>query len=172
MTILTSASFEIDNEIESYHDLDRSLPTDRDFEEGPGKPRILIVDDSPTVRAVIRKSLKDRYECSEADTILEAFDQLRSVEYAVVIAGIIPGLLGIELLRKVIEEYPNVAVIMVSSFDRPQPALDSMRLGAFEYIIKPVLHRIEPSIENPEIVFVPDPLPGFDSCLQTAIRPN
>ena len=48
-----------------------------------------------------------------------------------------PGLSGIELLRKIVEEYPNIAVIVVSGVDRPQRALDAMRLGAFDYIIKP-----------------------------------
>jgi len=41
------------------------------------------------------------------------------------------------LLRKVIESYPDTAVIMVSGVDRPQRALDALRLGAFDYIIKP-----------------------------------
>jgi two-component system, NtrC family, sensor kinase len=48
-----------------------------------------------------------------------------------------PGLSGIELLRKIIVDYPNTVVIVVSGVDRPQRALDAMRLGAFDYIIKP-----------------------------------
>ena len=138
MTTLTSSRYEIGKGIEVYYSPDRRPAVDREFEDLLGKPRVLIVDDSPTVRALIRKSLKDRYECSEAETVLEAFDQLKTREYAVVIADIIiPGLSGIELLRRAVEEYPNVAVIMVSGVDRPQRALDALRLGAFDYIIKP-----------------------------------
>ena len=48
-----------------------------------------------------------------------------------------PGLSGIELLRKIIDKYPDTAVIMVSSIDRPQRTLDALRLGAVDYLIKP-----------------------------------
>ena len=138
MVTTTVTDFEFAREIAVYHDPDGTLSTERDLEELLLKPRVLIVDDSATVRALIKKSLKERYECWEAETVLEAFEELKAREYAVVIADIIiPGLSGIELLRKTVEEYPNVAVIMVSGVDRPQRTLDALRLGAFDYIIKP-----------------------------------
>ncbi len=102
------------------------------------REKILIVDDSPVMRRSLSKALGDAYECSEAGTVLEAFEELRSTEFALVITDIImPGLSGIELLRKVIEVYPRTAVIVVSGVDRPQRALDAVRLGAFDYLIKP-----------------------------------
>lgn len=102
------------------------------------REKILIVDDSPVVRRSLAKALRDSYECSEAGTVLEAFEALRSTEFALVITDIImPGLSGIELLRKVVEAYPRTAVIVVSGVDRPQRALDAVRLGAFDYLIKP-----------------------------------
>lgn len=102
------------------------------------REKILIVDDSPVMRRSLAKALGDAYQCSEAGTVLEAFDALKSTEYALVVTDIImPGLSGIELLRKVIEVYPRTAVIVVSGVDRPQRALDAVRLGAFDYLIKP-----------------------------------
>ena len=102
------------------------------------REKILIVDDSPVVRRSLSKALGDSYQCSEAGTVLEAFELLRSTEFALVITDIImPGLSGIELLRKIIEVYPRTAVIVVSGVDRPQRALDAVRLGAFDYLIKP-----------------------------------
>jgi signal transduction histidine kinase len=102
------------------------------------REKILIVDDSPVVRRSLSKALGDAYQCSEAGTVLEAFEELRSTEFALVITDIImPGLSGIELLRKVIDVYPRTAVIVVSGVDRPQRALDAVRLGAFDYLIKP-----------------------------------
>ena len=102
------------------------------------RERILIVDDSPVMRRSLAKALGDAYQCTEAGTVLEAFELLRSSEYSLVITDIImPGLSGIELLRKVIEAYPRTAVIVVSGVDRPQRALDAVRLGAFDYLIKP-----------------------------------
>lgn len=102
------------------------------------KEAILIVDDSAVVRRSFANHLSGRYSCTEADSVNEALDYLKQNDYALVIADIImPGLSGVELLRKIIENYPNTAVIMVSGIDRPQRALDAVRLGAFDYLIKP-----------------------------------
>ncbi len=99
--------------------------------------KILIVDDSAVVRRSLIKALS-AYDCYEAETVLEAFECLRAAEFALVVTDIImPGLSGIELLRKVIDVYPRTAVIVVSGVDRPQRALDAVRLGAFDYLIKP-----------------------------------
>ena len=70
--------------------------------------------------------------------MIEAFDQLKKRQIDLVITDVImPGLSGVELLRKVIDSYPQTAVIIVSGVDRPQRALDAVRLGAFDYLIKP-----------------------------------
>jgi DNA-binding NtrC family response regulator len=75
---------------------------------------------------------------------------LKTEEFGLVITDMImPGLSGIELLRKVIESYPYTAVIMVSGIDRPQRALDAVRLGAFDYLIKPCdLEVLEVTVER------------------------
>ena len=100
--------------------------------------RVLLVDDSRTVRKIFSTYLAPRFECAEAGSFDEALALLRTDEFDVVITDIImPGLSGIELLRKIVAEFPNIAVIVVSGVDRPQRALDAMRLGAFDYIIKP-----------------------------------
>ncbi len=110
---------------------------------GPMQPetpreRILIVDDSAVVRRSFGKFLSSAYDCVEANSVLDAFELLRHSNFELVITDIImPGLSGIELLRKVIETYPQTAVLVVSGVDRPQRALDAVRLGAFDYLIKP-----------------------------------
>lgn len=102
-------------------------------------PRILVVDDSATMRRAIVRALSGKYECFESSSTLEAFEKLKTGGFSVVIADvIIPGLSGIELLRKVVTEYPNISVIMVTGVDKPQRALDAVRQGAFDYLIKPV----------------------------------
>lgn len=105
---------------------------------GEEKERILVVDDEPHVRKLFAKSLSGRYNCVEASSVNEALAHLRTTEFALVITDVImPGLSGTELLRKIVENYPYTAVIMVSGVDRPQRALDAVRLGAFDYLIKP-----------------------------------
>jgi len=99
---------------------------------------VLIVDDSPTVRASLLRLLKQHYECCEAANVAEALEKLKAAPISLVITDVImPGLSGVELLRIVMDRYPQTAVIVVSSVDRPQRALDAVRLGAFDYLIKP-----------------------------------
>lgn len=102
------------------------------------KEDILIVDDERTVRSIFSACLSARYNCQQAESTQEALSYLSKTDFALVIADVImPGLSGIELLRKIIENYPYTAVIMASGIDRPQRALDAVRLGAFDYLIKP-----------------------------------
>lgn len=100
--------------------------------------RILIVDDSSVVRKAFSKRLSGRYTCVESDSAIDAINRLRENSFDLVITDILmPGLSGIELLRKVVENHPETAVLVVSGIDRPQRALDAMRLGAADYLIKP-----------------------------------
>ncbi len=102
------------------------------------RKRVLLVDDESTVRQLFNSCLSERYACSEAASVEEALVQLKANEFAVVITDVMmPGQSGTELLRKVIENYPYTAVIVVSGIDRPQRALDAVRLGAFDYLFKP-----------------------------------
>ncbi len=114
------------------------------------KERILVVDDSATVRRMFAKCLEYQYECLEAESVQDALTLMRQQEFALVLTDIImPGMSGIELLRKIIETYPDTAVIVVSGVDRPQRALDAVRLGAFDYLIKPCdLDVLELTVER------------------------
>jgi len=108
------------------------FPTDREQEQ------ILIVDDSATIRMSFTKQLSKRYTCFQAKSFMDAVEQLKERDFAAVIADIhMPGISGVELLRKVVEKYPDTSVIMVSGISRPQVVLDTMREGAFDYLIKP-----------------------------------
>jgi two-component system NtrC family sensor kinase len=100
--------------------------------------RILIVDDSRLVRSVFSGALAGTYDCVTAGSYDEALECLKVYDFDLVLADVImPGLSGIELLRKILANYPDTAVVMVSSVDRPQRTLDALRLGAVDYLIKP-----------------------------------
>jgi signal transduction histidine kinase len=120
------------------------------FAEEEVKERILIVDDSVVVRRLFVQCLSPQYFCEEADSVNGALSHLAKSEFALVISDIIlPGLSGIELLRKVIESYPYTAVIMASGVNQPQRTLDAMRIGAFDYLIKPCdLNVLELTVER------------------------
>jgi signal transduction histidine kinase len=125
-------------------------PLNRALFLGEEKERILIVDDERSIRELFVDCLSEHYDCLEASSAGEALARLKTSEFALVITDIImPGLSGTELLRKIIENYPYTAVIMVSGVDRPQRALDAVRLGAFDYLIKPCdLDVLELTVER------------------------
>src|SRR5687767_14308773 len=103
-----------------------------------GDKRILIVDVEEIVRSLFAHSLGDRYDCMTAGNAQEALALLAAQPFALVITDVqMPGLSGIELLRKVVADFTDVAVIVVSGVDRSQRVIDTLRLGASDYLIKP-----------------------------------
>jgi signal transduction histidine kinase len=116
--------------------------------------RILIVDDEEVVRTLFALSLSERYECVTAADTPEALKFLAAQQFALVISDVqMPGLSGVELLRKVISDFPDTVVIMVSGIDRSQRVIDALRIGAFDYLLKPcdldVLQlRVEQALER------------------------
>ncbi|HEX8475799.1 MAG TPA: ATP-binding protein [Pyrinomonadaceae bacterium] len=111
---------------------------------------ILIVDDEEPVRSLFAEFLSSRYTCAAAANAEEALAYLARDPYALVVTDVnMPGLSGVELLRQIIKRYPDTAVIMVSGVDRTQRVLDAVRLGAFDYLIKPCeLDTLELCVER------------------------
>jgi len=100
--------------------------------------RVLVVDDEEQVRNLLSNYLGASYQCSKAASADEALQLLAAEPYALVIADVVmPGRNGIELLREITARYPDVMVVMVSAIARTQRVLDAVRLGAYDYILKP-----------------------------------
>ena len=116
--------------------------------------RVLIVDDEETVRNLFGEYLSQYYSCEKAADAQEALEFLAREPFALVLTDIqMPGLGGIELLRKVTELYIDTAVIIVSVIDRTQRVIDAIRVGASDYIIKPceldvLALRVERALER------------------------
>jgi two-component system, NtrC family, sensor kinase len=100
--------------------------------------RILIVDDEESVRTFFAAYLGETYSCETATNAHEALNILAHESFALVITDLtMPGLSGIELLRKITEHYKDTAVIIVSGINRTQRVMDAIRLGASDYLVKP-----------------------------------
>jgi two-component system, NtrC family, sensor kinase len=100
--------------------------------------RILVVDDEESVRSVFAVCLSERYPCETAASTDEALARMDSESFALVISDVMmPGRSGIELLREITVRHPDTIVVMVSAIDRTQRVLDAVRLGAYDYLIKP-----------------------------------
>ena len=105
----------------------------------PSNERILVVDDEDLVSDIIARCLEaEGHDCDIADSAEAALKSLEKVEYALVISDInMPGKSGIELLAIIKDQYPDVAVIMVTAVDDRRIAIQALQLGAFGYVIKP-----------------------------------
>lgn len=112
--------------------------------------RILLVDDEASLRQVLEARLGERYVCVGAGNAQEAVQTLSEQQFAVAILDVqMPGLSGIELLRKVLTDFPDMVVIMASGVDRTQRVRDALRLGAFDYLLKPIdLDVLELTVER------------------------
>src|SRR6266404_818329 len=100
--------------------------------------RILIVDDEECVVNLFAAYLGETYSCETAANAQEALELLAREPFALVVTDMqMPGLSGIELLRKITEHYKATAVIIVSGIARTQRVMDAIRVGASDYLIKP-----------------------------------
>lgn len=120
-----------------------------------GQPRILVVDDDKLVLHKISDLLKDRkYEIDLAQNAAHALGLLNDNSYDLVLTDIImPDMNGIELLKEVRQIVHDQVVIMITSHKGLDTAIESMRLGAYDYVLKPlddlsILRHIERGLEK------------------------
>src|SRR5881275_3561566 len=102
------------------------------------KPQLLIVDDEAEVRGVLRDLLCDAYGCGEAASAEEALAQLRANDYQLVISDItMSGMSGLEMIPHVKAISPDTVIVMISGMQTIESAINALRLGAFDYLMKP-----------------------------------
>ena len=102
------------------------------------KPSLLIVDDEAEVRSVLNDLLGDTYQCSQAPSAEEALAQLRERDYPLVISDItMSGMSGLEMIAHVKVISPDTVIVMISGMQTIESAINALRLGAFDYLMKP-----------------------------------
>jgi len=106
--------------------------------ENNTKPRLLIVDDEAEVRSVLNDLLGDTYQCSQAPSAEEALAQLQERDYQLVISDItMSGMSGLEMIPHVKVISPDTVIVMISGMQTIESAINALRLGAFDYLMKP-----------------------------------
>jgi DNA-binding response OmpR family regulator len=103
--------------------------------------RLLIIDDEPHIRHMMRLTLEAAgYQVDEAADGQAGLDRFRDgSEYdAVVLDQKMPGLDGLETLQRIKEHTPDACVLMVTAFGSIELAVDAMRLGATDFLRKPM----------------------------------
>src|SRR2546421_13012721 len=88
----------------------------------PHDRRVLVVDDEESVRNLYASYLNETYSCATAGDAKAALELMASEQFALVLSDIqMPGLSGTELLRKIVERYPDTAGIIIFGGGPPQP---------------------------------------------------
>ena len=115
--------------------------------------KILIIEDEESIRRVLNKVLMQddkSYSITEAVDGLDGISKINSSKYDLILCDIkMPKKDGIEVLKHILKECPNTPTIMISGHGDLETAVESMRLGAFDYISKPPdLNRLLNSVRS------------------------
>ncbi len=110
------------------------------IESGGIESKVLIVDDDKNVRDFLERFLKQKGYLSvqSVESGKEAIDIIGEQDIKLVLLDIkLPGINGIEVLRKIKEIKQDTIVIMITGFPEEATAKEALKLGAYDYIIKP-----------------------------------
>ena len=103
-----------------------------------GRAKILIVDDESQITDLLSDLLSVEHDCVQAGSAAEALAHLAETEFELVLTDItMPGMSGLEMIPRVKAIAPNTVVVLVSAMQTMECAIDALRLGAFDYLMKP-----------------------------------
>jgi len=116
-------------------------------------PKILIIEDEASIRRVLVKILTEentKYEVFEAEDGLIGTEMIKNADFDLVLCDIkMPKMDGVEVLEAVKKIKPEIPMVMISGHGDLDTAVNTMRMGAFDYISKPPdLNRLLNTIRN------------------------
>jgi two-component system nitrogen regulation response regulator NtrX len=115
--------------------------------------KILIIEDEAAIRRVLTKILSeenDTYQVEEAEDGAAGLEKIKNNDYDLVLCDIkMPKMDGVEVLEAVKKIKPEIPMVMISGHGDMETAINTMRLGAFDYISKPPdLNRLLNTVRN------------------------
>ena len=115
--------------------------------------KILIIEDEAAIRRVLNKIISEEnetYHVEEAADGLAGLEMIKNQDYDLVLCDIkMPKMDGVEVLEKTKKIKPEVPIVMISGHGDIDTAIQTMRLGAFDYISKPPdLNRLLNTVRN------------------------
>jgi DNA-binding NtrC family response regulator len=115
--------------------------------------RILVIEDEASIRRVLKKIISEEnetYHVEEAEDGLLGLEMIKNNDYDLILCDIkMPKMDGVEVLEKVKKIKPEIPIVMISGHGDLDTAVNTMRLGAFDYISKPPdLNRLLNTVRN------------------------
>lgn len=115
--------------------------------------KILIIEDEAAIRRVLVKILaeeSDTYQVEDVEDGIQGLEKIKSEDYDLVLCDIkMPKMDGVEVLEAIKKIKPEIPVVMISGHGDLETAVNTMRLGAFDYISKPPdLNRLLNTVRN------------------------
>ena len=123
--------------------------------------KILIIEDEAAIRRVLKKIISeenDSYQVEEAEDGLAGIELIKNNDYDLVLCDIkMPKMDGVEVLEKAKKIKPEIPMVMISGHGDLDTAVNTMRLGAFDYISKPpdlnrLLNTVRNALDRKELV--------------------
>jgi len=124
-------------------------------------PKILVIEDESAIRRVLVKILSeenDTYEVSQAEDGLAGIEMVKKEDYDLVLCDIkMPKMDGVEVLEAAKKIKPETPFVMISGHGDLDTAVNTMRIGAFDYISKPpdlnrLLNTVRNALDKKELV--------------------
>jgi DNA-binding NarL/FixJ family response regulator len=107
------------------------------------KISVLIVDDEESIRVSLEGILKKKYYVNTAEDSLTALKILQNDHYDLLLSDIkMDGMNGMVFLKKVKENFPEIPVLLMTGYSSLNTAIEALRLGASDYLIKPCSKKV------------------------------
>jgi two-component system response regulator AtoC len=102
------------------------------------KPNLMVVDDLDSARQMVKRALGRSYAVFDFPSVAEALPALDRARFDAIVTDLrMPGIDGIEGLRRFKAKVPEIPVILVTAFATVETAVEAMKAGAFDYLKKP-----------------------------------
>ncbi len=102
------------------------------------KPNLMVIDDLDSARQMMKRTLGRSYAVFDFPSVAEALPAVERAEFDAIVTDLrMPGIDGIEGMRRFKAKVPEIPVILVTAFATVETAVEAMKAGAFDYLKKP-----------------------------------
>jgi len=102
------------------------------------KPRLMVIDDLPSARQMVKRTLSASYDIYDFGSVAEALPAVERAEFDLILTDLrMPGIDGLEGLKRFKAKVPEIPVVIMTAFATVDTAVEAMKAGAFDYLKKP-----------------------------------